>query len=182
MPSRFAFPIPNPTWKAAIFDDAPVAIALVSPDNRFLACNRLYCAGLGYEESELIGTRWQDYTHPADISGDEHGAAQLQLSSEMDNYTVDKRYKRKFGGDWCVTLHVRSVWINGKFTACLVRAFPIAAAAQRRSDTAGNAGFSSSQIVQWAFANKLDAGIIGFVLAYWLGRERIIQLIEKWIF
>jgi two-component system cell cycle sensor histidine kinase/response regulator CckA len=48
------------------FEDAPIGIALVSMDYRFLQVNRAHCKFLGYSAQELVGMAFLDITHPED--------------------------------------------------------------------------------------------------------------------
>ena len=50
----------------AAFDDAPGAMALVSPSGRFLRVNSALCQVVGYDEPALLGLGFQDITHPDD--------------------------------------------------------------------------------------------------------------------
>ena len=52
-------------------DEAPIGIALVSLDARFVRVNRVLCEILGYTSSELTTLTVRDVTHPDDV--DERG-------------------------------------------------------------------------------------------------------------
>ena len=45
-------------------DEAPIGMALVSLDGRFLRVNRAFCAVVGYEAAELTNLTFRDITHP----------------------------------------------------------------------------------------------------------------------
>ncbi len=53
----------------ATFEGAPVGLGHVSPTGTWLCANRALCALLGCAESELVGRRLQDVTHPDDVGG-----------------------------------------------------------------------------------------------------------------
>ena len=78
------------------FDNAPIGIALVSPDGRWLAVNRALCRIVGYSEAELLGKTFQDITHPDDLDADLHLLQQV-LAGSRDGYSMEKRYFHKDG-------------------------------------------------------------------------------------
>ncbi len=51
------------------FDYAPIGIALVSPEGRWLKVNRSLCEIIGYTEEELLAADFQSLTHPDDLGG-----------------------------------------------------------------------------------------------------------------
>ena len=52
------------------FEHAPIGVALVSPDGRWLKVNRALCELVGYSEAELLARTFQDITHPEDLEID----------------------------------------------------------------------------------------------------------------
>ena len=52
------------------FEHAPIGVALVSPDGRWLKVNRALCELVGYSEAELLARTFQDITHPEDLELD----------------------------------------------------------------------------------------------------------------
>ena len=93
----------------ASFDDAAVGMAHVATDGRWLRVNDRLCAMIGYSRSELLGTTFQNITHPDDLATDIVSVNQL-LAGEIATYAMEKRYFRKDG---------KIVWIN--LTVSLVR-------------------------------------------------------------
>lgn len=75
---------------------APVGIAHVRPDGRWLWVNDCLCSLIGYSREELLCRTFQDITHPDDLAAD---LAQVQeaLGGERATYAMDKRYLRKDG-------------------------------------------------------------------------------------
>jgi PAS domain S-box-containing protein len=78
------------------FDNAPIGMALLSPEGRFLQVNRALCAILGRPDGELVGASWETFTHPDDR------AAQAELDRRIlaghdHAYVVEKRYLRGDG-------------------------------------------------------------------------------------
>ena len=49
------------------FDDSAVAMALVCPDARLLKVNDAFCRLLGFENSEMEGSTFLDFTYPDDM-------------------------------------------------------------------------------------------------------------------
>jgi PAS domain S-box-containing protein len=78
------------------FENAPVGIAHVAPDGRWLRVNDAMCRILGYPADELTTKSFQDTTHPDDLAA---SVARLQhiRDGRFDRFDVDKRYLRKDG-------------------------------------------------------------------------------------
>ena len=77
-------------------ENAPVGMALVGLDLRFMEPNRRLCEMLGYSAAELTRLTAHEVTHPDDLG---HGEEQLQLlrSGEIDHVELEKRYVRADG-------------------------------------------------------------------------------------
>jgi two-component system cell cycle sensor histidine kinase/response regulator CckA len=77
-------------------DEAPVGMASVGLDQRFLSCNRAFCDFLGYSEEELLGRTITEITFPEDA---EVGMADMRaiVAGEKKSSRVQKRYVRKDG-------------------------------------------------------------------------------------
>jgi PAS domain S-box-containing protein len=86
----------------ALVASAPVGMARVDMEGRFLYVNEGYCRIVGYEAEELLRMTWQQITHPDDVARD-GGTAGLVHSGDLDHYTIEKRYVRKDGG---------TVWVS----------------------------------------------------------------------
>jgi len=79
-----------------------VGMALVDLGGRFLEVNRILCQILGYTTHELMGMRFQDCTHPEDLSADLAKLERLNRK-EIDSYAMEKRYLQKNGTFiWCL--------------------------------------------------------------------------------
>jgi PAS domain S-box-containing protein len=78
------------------FDDAPIGIALVSPEGRWLQANRVLCDLLGYSEVELAATDFQTVTYPEDLEKDLTLVAEV-LSGRRASYQMEKRYRHRDG-------------------------------------------------------------------------------------
>lgn len=77
-------------------DAAPIGMALVGRDGRFLRVNRALCDIVGYTAAELTHLTFQAITHPDDLDADLALAAQLERG-EIPRYSLEKRYIRKDG-------------------------------------------------------------------------------------
>src|SRR5690348_6013759 len=78
------------------FDAAPIGMALVALEGRWLRVNAALCELTGYSEAELLQGRFQDITHPDDLDVDLEYVRQV-LARERSSYRMEKRYVRKDG-------------------------------------------------------------------------------------
>lgn len=90
------------------FDDAPIGMALVTPDGRFLEANDALCRIVGYTEPELLARGFQAITHPDDLEAD-LSSIQRILDGEIDGYQLEKRYVHSGGRHVWVSLSVSLV-------------------------------------------------------------------------
>jgi diguanylate cyclase (GGDEF)-like protein/PAS domain S-box-containing protein len=93
---------------ANAFDEAPIGMALVALDGRFLRVNRALPELVGYDAEELLGLTFQDITHPDDLELDLQLLRQV-LAGERRNYRMEKRYVRPNGEEVWVNLSVSVV-------------------------------------------------------------------------
>lgn len=75
---------------------APIGIALVSLDGRWLQVNPALCAIVGRSELDLVGLSSADITHPDDVAADAKLAERL-LAGEVRSYQVERRYFHQNG-------------------------------------------------------------------------------------
>lgn len=90
------------------FDQAPIGMALVGTDGRFLRVNTAMCLITGFTEEEMLNITFASLTHPEDQEWDTDALARL-LSGRIETYVTEKRYVRKDGRFAWVQLHVSSV-------------------------------------------------------------------------
>jgi PAS domain S-box-containing protein len=83
---------------------APIGMALLAPDGRFVRVNQRLCEIVGYSSEELERLRFQDITHPDDVGQDVAALAAL-LRGEIRRYSRSKRYIRKDHGVVDAVLH-----------------------------------------------------------------------------
>ena len=165
-------PTTHEQWREALFDENPIAMALVAPGHRFSRLNDAFCSLVGYSRNELLSRTWQSITHPDDLDGDLRGAEDLARSAESQIYTVTKRYIHKAGHSVWINLHVRSVWLDGKFEGYYVIAIPAAIA---HPSLATSKPFS---ILDWCRAHPKDAAILGMAGLLFIGRDSAIEILK----
>ncbi|WPB81939.1 PAS domain S-box protein [Archangium violaceum] len=78
------------------FEDAPIGMALVGLDGRFLNVNGSLCELIGYSRKELLSKTFQDITHPDDLELDMANLSRL-IQGEISSYQMEKRYFHKRG-------------------------------------------------------------------------------------
>ncbi|WAL62001.1 ATP-binding protein [Thermocoleostomius sinensis] len=73
------------------FHDAPIGMALIGLDDRWLQVNPMLCDMLGYPETELLTMTASTLVHPDDLSKLNHNIQQLSQSDDR-NAQVELRY------------------------------------------------------------------------------------------
>ncbi|MGV3774680.1 MAG: PAS domain S-box protein [Verrucomicrobiales bacterium] len=96
-------------WFNSAFHYAPIGMALVSPEGRFLKVNPALCGILGYGEDELLHATFQELTHPNDLQADLLHVQEM-LEKKRPAYQMEKRYFHKNGTIIWVSLSVSLVW------------------------------------------------------------------------
>lgn len=90
------------------FDNAPIGVAIVGLDGRFLQVNRSLCEILGYPEERLLATTFQEITHPDDVEASMEHVRRV-MSDEIGRYSLEKRYIAADGRPVWVSLSVSLV-------------------------------------------------------------------------
>ncbi len=91
------------------YENAPIGIALVSPEGEWLRVNRSLCDLLGYPADELTRTTFQAITHPEDLESDLL-LVRRTLAREIRTYQMEKRYLHRSGHPVWAHLSVSLVW------------------------------------------------------------------------
>jgi PAS domain S-box-containing protein len=78
------------------FRHAPIGMALVAPDGRWLKVNPAAGRLLGYSERELQAVTFQELTHPDDLQADLDLVSRV-LAGELESYQMEKRYFHRSG-------------------------------------------------------------------------------------
>ncbi len=85
----------------AIFESAPIGMAVRSPEGRFIQTNQAFQEMLGYTEDEFLAMSFGEITHPDDLELCKRFDADI-ISGKISHYTLEKRYYHKGGGlVWC---------------------------------------------------------------------------------
>jgi diguanylate cyclase (GGDEF)-like protein/PAS domain S-box-containing protein len=84
------------------FEDAPIGMALVSVEGRWLQVNRTLCEITGYSEDELLARTFQDITHPEDLE-DNLDQVDRVVAGDARFMRIEKRYLRPNG---------QTVWVR----------------------------------------------------------------------
>jgi PAS domain S-box-containing protein len=92
----------------AVFENAAIGMALVSPDGRWLRVNPAICRLLGYSADELLQTDILSITHPEDLMMDLNYVREV-LEGTRTYYDLEKRYVHKTGHAIWVLLSVSLV-------------------------------------------------------------------------
>lgn len=103
---------------AFIEESETVGFAIVDLDGKFLCVNYAYCKILNTTWRDIVGTTFQEWTHPKDLETDQAAAKELADGIAM-SYGMFKTYvqrgsteqrKREISG----FLEVSAVWAGGK--------------------------------------------------------------------
>lgn len=78
----------------ATFEHAPIGIAHVDFDGKWLKVNQKFCDIAGYTREELLQKKYQDITHPDDVDEDIKNYRKL-TNKEVAKFHTEKRYIRK---------------------------------------------------------------------------------------
>src|SRR5581483_3170692 len=78
------------------FSHAPIGMALVGLDGRWLKVNEAVCSMLEWPEDELLQRTFQDITHPDDLEAD-LAQVSLLIAGEISEYEMEKRYITRSG-------------------------------------------------------------------------------------
>lgn len=87
------------------FDHAPIGMALVAPDGRWMQVNQCLCDIAGYAEHEFKGMTFQAITHPADL-GDFMARLKEVVDGDVLTHQMEKRYLHKLGHEVWVLIGV----------------------------------------------------------------------------
>ncbi|NPV51964.1 MAG: diguanylate cyclase [Firmicutes bacterium] len=75
-------------------DNAPIGMAIVMTNGRFIHVNHALCEMVGYSPGELLDLTLQDIVHPDDLEADLSLCENL-LQGEIPRYQLEKRFTRK---------------------------------------------------------------------------------------
>jgi PAS domain S-box-containing protein len=90
------------------FENAPIGVAIVGLDGRFLQVNRSLKEMLGYSGEQLLGLTFSEITHPEDVDKSLDLVRRV-VEGEVVSYSTEKRYMRANGEPVWVSLNVSLV-------------------------------------------------------------------------
>jgi diguanylate cyclase (GGDEF)-like protein/PAS domain S-box-containing protein len=90
------------------FSHAPIGMALIGLDGRWLKVNPAVCTITGWPEPELLRRTFQDITHPDDLEADLAQVERL-LDGTITGYQIEKRYLTRTGSHIWALLSVSLV-------------------------------------------------------------------------
>lgn len=79
-----------------ILTNAPIGMAIVSPEGKWLDVNPALCSIFGYTKEELLQIDFQTISHQGDLVADLENV-RLVLDGVIDSYSMEKRYFHKSG-------------------------------------------------------------------------------------
>jgi len=79
----------------AVFDDSPVALALLDNDRRLFAVNDAYCTLVGRGREQVVGHDPMEFTHPDDVAASVKASGVVRARGRPDS--IEKRYLRPDG-------------------------------------------------------------------------------------
>ena len=85
------------------FENAPIGLAHISTEGKWLRVNRRLCSILGYSPEELLSLTFQNIIHPEDLAQSIAAAKDL-LAGRSDRFSARRRYLRKDGAIAWVSL------------------------------------------------------------------------------
>ena len=102
------------------FDSAPVGLALVGPEGRFLQVNPRLCRLLGYDEKQLLASTLGAVTDPHDLKTLAVRSLSL-LAGEVDEFRLEQRFRRADGHPAWGQIHATLATSNGERSfACVI--------------------------------------------------------------
>jgi diguanylate cyclase (GGDEF)-like protein/PAS domain S-box-containing protein len=74
-----------------VFEQAPIGMALLTPEGRWVRVNQALLTITGYTSEELLAKSLEEITHPDDLSADLEYVRRL-LAGEISHYEMERRY------------------------------------------------------------------------------------------
>jgi PAS domain S-box-containing protein len=91
-----------------LVEGAPLGIAIMDRQKRYVKVNQALCNLVGYREEELLGQTFALFTHPDDLVSNVEQADAL-FSASRPGSGIEKRYLRKTGETIWVTVNATSL-------------------------------------------------------------------------
>ena len=94
--AEYALRVSEERWRS-LFENVPIGVMLLGPDDRYVAVNTAFQAMLGYSEAELRSRSPIDITHEDDRAGT-RAILDARAVGDPTVFRREKRYRRKDGG------------------------------------------------------------------------------------
>ncbi|HVR05767.1 MAG TPA: PAS domain S-box protein, partial [Solirubrobacteraceae bacterium] len=91
-----------------VFEQAPIGMALLTPEGRWVRVNHALLDISGYSAEELLAKTLEEVTHPDDLAADLEHIREL-LAGEIREYQMEKRFFHARGHVICTLLTVSLV-------------------------------------------------------------------------
>lgn len=88
-----------------VVENKIVGIAWASPKGTVINANQAFCDMMGYSLEELKGLHFGDFTHPDDVTRELDLIDKME-KGEINNYVIEKRYRKKNGNYFWVELNL----------------------------------------------------------------------------
>jgi PAS domain S-box-containing protein len=96
----------------AVFEHRGLGVAITDTEGRFIDVNNAFAEMVGYENTELVGRRFHDITHPEDRVPN-HDLFEALRVGEVRRFTFDKRYLHKDGREVPVRVSISALCNEG---------------------------------------------------------------------
>ena len=90
------------------FEEAPIGMAMLDCDSRFVEVNEALCDITGYSLDQLEATSLDAITHPDDLCVEEHAVADL-LGDDSSTYRAERHLVRASSELVCVAIHATAL-------------------------------------------------------------------------
>ncbi|MDF2713077.1 MAG: sensor hybrid histidine kinase [Paenibacillus sp.] len=91
-----------------VYKNAPIGIALISMDRKWMSVNPAVCKIFGYTADELMALSVEDFTFPDHSDPNERFKKEL-LDGAITSYEIEKKYLHKNGNHIWTSIHVSLV-------------------------------------------------------------------------
>lgn len=97
-----------------LFDQAAVGVAIIETETgRYLKVNRKFCDIVGYSSDELKNLTFRDIAYSDDLNQNE-GLMQKLVSGKLEEFSIEKRSRKKDGTIFWILKTVSPMWIPGE--------------------------------------------------------------------
>jgi len=104
-----------------LFDNAPIGLALIDPEGRFLQVNPRLCILLGYAEDQLLRSTLGAVTDPHDAESLAAHSRRL-LAGEVDEFRLEQRFLRADGRPaWGQISATRATGVRKRAFTCVIQ-------------------------------------------------------------